>query len=157
MVFAKAQNTAVAERLLHYMQILKGHLKHLHDQEGIVEETLVQESLVELSVVLDDINSLKTPLLIAPARDAVGDACYLLIQLLDSAQTREAIMATFEGVKDAALQSGDASRTHVRKTDKAKLQESIDYYYKARAILAHPADKLELDITILDSGTGFVM
>jgi len=147
----------MCELLLHYLKDIAGHIEYLEERGGVIEEAVAESAVTALTFALSDINVLKISSLLSSARDGVGDVCYLLIDTLTNAQQREALMETFESVTDTALQSEDISRVHVRVVGKEDLQQLVDYYYKARSLIAHPASKLGLSVSALDSVSGFVM
>jgi hypothetical protein len=155
--FKKSIDSAVFELLVGYLRSMRAHLAYLDERGGIIEDAVAVTALSELTFALDDINALKVEASLAAVRDACGDACYLLIELLEDAQMREAIMETFEEVKDFALQREDVNRIEVRLTDRAGLRHAIDYYWRARALMKYPAEELGIDISALDDPSVIVL
>ena len=153
MALKKAQNIGTCELLLHYLKVIFDHIEYLETRGGIIEEPVAESAVQTLTFALDDINEHETSPLLKSSRDGVGDACFLLIQLLQTAQRREAMMETFESVRDVALQGMDVSRVAVRVVDGEYLQKVTDYTFKARALLAHPAKRLGVDSSLLRDNT----
>lgn len=157
MPFRKTIRLATFDLLLHYLRTLKSHLEYLDERGGVVEEAVAQTAVTELSFVLEDLNALKLDDVLAPSRDAIGDVCHLLITALEQAQNREAVMETFEGVRDIALQQQEVHRIDVRAVDRTVLQEVIDYYFRARALITTPAEELGVDITTIDTPSAITL
>ncbi|MCL2818292.1 MAG: hypothetical protein FWD41_00965 [Actinomycetia bacterium] len=157
MLAQRVRNSSATELLVHYMMMIASHLDYIRSRDGIVEKTICDDAATELSFVLDDINALRVDHQVSGVRDAVGDVCYLVVDLLAKAQEREAIMETFEAVKDAALQEEGADRIKVKYARAVDIQHAIDYFYRARALLAEPAQEFGIDIEVLDSPSGIVL
>jgi len=157
MLFKRTQNIGACELLLHYHQLIGGHVEYLSERNGIVEEVIAQSAVTELEFALKGTNSLKVYPAMISARDAIGDACFLLLEALKGAQQREAVMETFESVTDVALQQEETSRVRVRVTGEDQLQKIVDYHLKAHAILTHSCMKYGLDISSPDGTPAFIM
>jgi len=139
------------------MMTIAAHLEYVWNKDRVIEQVVADNAVTELSFILEDINALKVGHEMQASRDAVGDVCYLLIRLLADAPQREALLETFEGVRDAALQQEDVGRITVKVIKKKRLRKVTNYYFRARAVLAHPAQKYGIDITSLDSSSGMIL
>ena len=157
MTLKKRRQTRACELLLHYLMNLKGYLELLEERKGIIEESIAQSAEIELTAALTDINRLRTDSLLNGSRDAIGDAYYLTLDLLEKGLRREALMETFEGVRDAALQEEGVNQIEVRVADKKKLQEAIDYYYRAKVVIAHPANLLGVAAGRVEDDSAFIL
>lgn len=159
MLFDRSRNITLCELLLHYLKEVAGYLGYLDTCGGVIEEPIAATAEAELVYALEDINTFKAAPLLSAACEAVGDVCFLFSRLLQDAQQYEAIMQTFESVRDAALQeAGCKAPTAVREVDKKELQKVIDYYFRARALMVHPAERYGVDLmAALDIVSGFVM
>jgi len=130
------------ELLVRYLRMVKDHLEYLDERGGIIEEAVAQAAETEMTFALEDLNALRVASTLEAPRDAVGDVVFLLRELLAGAQRREAMMETFEAVRDTALQQTEVARTAVRVAEGDALQRVIDYCFRAQAMVEVPASVL---------------
>ena len=131
--------------------MIRLHGEYIEKRDGIIEEPVAQTAESELRFALDDINGLRISGPLQASRDALGDTCFLFIDLLENSERREAMMETFEGVRDTALQEVGVDRVAVRVVDADKLQAAVDYYFRARALFVGPAAERGMDENSLDT------